>query len=76
LMLFGTHSSKVRGALVLHVHHLLIYLLHGYAAVLDGLVGDQELCEVVADRLGSHLHVDALPAVVHAHDAADHLPGR
>merc|ERR1719443_2290760 len=46
---------------------------HARTAVLDGLVGDGELGEVVADHLGLHLNVDVLLAVVDAHDATYHL---
>merc|ERR1719396_109647 len=46
---------------------------HTRTAVLDGLVGDGELGEVVADHLGLYLNVDVLLAIVDAHDAAYHL---
>jgi len=46
---------------------------HAGSSVLDGLVGDGELGQVVADHLRLDLDVDVLLAVVDSNDASDHL---
>ena len=46
---------------------------HACAAMLDGFVGDGELGQVMSDHLRLDLNVDVLLAVVHTHDAANHL---
>ena len=41
--------------------------------MLDGLVGDRELAQVVANHLRLDLHIDVLLAVVDTNHAANHL---